>query len=72
MQEKTNGNGLMMIPIAGEFPEHSHSNSGTGFGRIVCDIGCPSIYVLPLLVNEQSCFGQWLSRGKPGGKSEQR
>ena len=35
-------------------------------------MGCPSVYVLLLLNNEYSCFGQWLSRVKPGKKSEQR
>ena len=36
------------------------------------DMECPSAYMLLLLDNEQSCLGQWLSRVKPGGKSEQR
>ena len=35
-------------------------------------MGCPYVYVLLLLVDEQSCLSQWVSRGKPDGKPEQR
>ena len=50
---------------------------GVGFGLgvvslLLSDVGCPSVYVLLLLVDEQSCFSQWFSRVKSGRKSQQR
>ena len=36
------------------------------------DVGCLSVYILLLLVDKYSYFGQWLSRVNPGRKFEQR
>ena len=33
-------------------------------------MGSPSVYVVLLLVNELSCFSQWLSRTELGGKTK--
>ena len=51
-----------IMPGSGELEMESMHVSG---------VGSPSVYVLLLLVSDQICFGQWLSRIGQGRSSKQ-